>query len=567
MREQGDRAPASPSIWKPVGDGAWVGSRASTRYPVYTRGNAGEVYPEVFTPLSFSVAAESGDRGFRNAVLRTGLVRPRDLDEAGDVGVGNGVFGGYAYLNLSFARLVALRLFGARLDDVDVQFMGAGDPPAHRPDKRDRWVLGTVRGLRYQWRTLRATDPPPELERDQRRVAEFLAGLPDPATASDSELRGDIDELMPMFADLFEQHLVVSGQAGLAVGTLANLCAQWLDDQSLAVTLLAGLGDIESAEPAQAMWSLSRMDPASPEFDSAFAAFLAQHGCRGPNEWDTAFDTWETEPALARALIDRMREADDSHEPARQTARLARQRIEAEGEALGHLSAMRQRIFRRVLRSARMFSRARERSKTTVVRAIHGSRLAAKELDRRLVERSGGQPGDLWFMTADELDAYVADPAAFADTIAGRRRMHAELRRRIPPFYFDGEQPPLDTWELRDAPVEPAGVGTVLSGLPACPGTATGPARVITDPADPRALNPGDVLVAPLTDPSWTPLFVPASAVIVDVGAVMSHAAIVSRELGIPCVVSVTDATRRLADGAVVTVDGSAGTVTVVESA
>jgi len=167
----------------------------------------------------------------------------------------------------------------------------------------------------------------------------------------------------------------------------------------------------------------------------------------------------------------------------------------------------------------------------------------------------------------DELDRYVADPAAFSQTIAGRRRMHAELHRRIPPFYFEGKLPPLDTWELRDAPVERAEVGAVLTGLPGCPGTATGPARVITDPADPAALNPGDVLVAPLTDPSWTPLFVPAAAVIVDVGATMSHAVIVSRELGIPCVVSVTDATRRLTDGAIVTVDGSAGTVTVVESA
>jgi pyruvate,water dikinase len=421
--------------------------------------------------------------------------------------------------------------------------------------------------MRYQWRTLRATEPPPELARDQQRVEEFLASLPDPTTASDDELRGDIDELMPMFAGLFEQHLVISGQAGLAVGTLATLCEQYLDDPSLAVILLAGLGDIESAEPAQAMWELSRIDPDSPEFGPAFAAFLAEHGCRGPNEWDTAFDTWDTEPELARVLIDRMRLADESHEPARQRARLARQRIEAEGEALARLSGLRERLFRRVLRSARMFSQARERSKTTVVRAIHGSRLAAKELDRRLVERSGGQRGDLWFVTADELDDYVADPASFADTIAGRRRMHAELRRRVPPFYFEGELPPLDTWELRDTPLEPAGVGTVLTGLPGCPGTATGPARIITDPADPSALNPGDVLVAPLTDPAWTPLFVPAAAVIVDVGATMSHAVIVSRELGIPCVVSVTAATRRLVDGAMVTVDGAAGTVTVVESA
>ena len=79
------------------------------------------------------------------------------------------------------------------------------------------------------------------------------------------------------------------------------------------------------------------------------------------------------------------------------------------------------------------------------------------------------------------------------------------------------------------------------------------------------ALGPGDVLVAPGTDPSWTPLFVPAAAVVVDVGAMLSHAVIVSRELGIPCVPSAVDASKRIPDGALVTVDGTAGTVTVIE--
>ncbi|MCD2191917.1 hypothetical protein LQ327_00745 [Actinomycetospora endophytica] len=76
--------------------------------------------------------------------------------------------------------------------------------------------------------------------------------------------------------------------------------------------------------------------------------------------------------------------------------------------------------------------------------------------------------------------------------------------------------------------------------------------------------GPGDILVAPITDPSWTPLFVAASAVVVDVGAPFSHAAIVSRELGIPCVVSATDATSRITDGATIEVDGTAATVTIV---
>src|SRR5207302_9118374 len=108
-----------------------------------------------------------------------------------------------------------------------------------------------------------------------------------------------------------------------------------------------------------------------------------------------------------------------------------------------------------------------------------------------------------------------------------------------------------------------AASGDTLIGIAGCPGTYTGTARVVLSPDDPTGLEPGDILVAPITDPAWTPLFVPAGAVVVDVGAQISHAVIVSRELGISCVVSVTDATRRIPDGAAVIVDGTAGTVTV----
>ena len=113
------------------------------------------------------------------------------------------------------------------------------------------------------------------------------------------------------------------------------------------------------------------------------------------------------------------------------------------------------------------------------------------------------------------------------------------------------------------SPVAVASTGDVLTGIAGCPGDYTGTARVILGPEDPRELEPGDILVAPITDPAWTPLFVPAGAVVVDVGAQISHAVIVSRELGIPCVVSVTDGTRKIPDGATITVDGTAGTVTV----
>ncbi len=92
-----------------------------------------------------------------------------------------------------------------------------------------------------------------------------------------------------------------------------------------------------------------------------------------------------------------------------------------------------------------------------------------------------------------------------------------------------------------------------------------GRARVILDPSDPRELEPGDVLIAPNTDPAWTPLFMACGAVVVNVGAAISHAIIVSRELGLPCVVSATDATSRIPDGSLIEVNGDTGAVKIME--
>jgi rifampicin phosphotransferase len=97
--------------------------------------------------------------------------------------------------------------------------------------------------------------------------------------------------------------------------------------------------------------------------------------------------------------------------------------------------------------------------------------------------------------------------------------------------------------------------------MPGSPGVAEGPVRVVRDPAAFGSLLPGEVLVAPYTNPSWTPLFTRAAAVVVDTGAAMSHAAIVAREYGVPAVMGTGDGTRRLSDGQRVRVDGSRGQV------
>ncbi len=574
-----------------AGTGEWVGTDPSERFPIYTRGNAGEVYPEVYRPLSFSIAQEAGERAMRRAILTSGLIRPEELDGIPlSTAIGSGVFGGYAYLNLSIQRLASARVPGGSATDADASFLGVGEPPPHVPLPKERNLRASVAGMRYLWK-LTGTTECPQLDADAGDQARYLASLPDPTTASDAELRaGTTDELIERFGRWFETHLAVSFGAGALMSLLTSICERKLDDRSIAVRLMSGLGDVDSAAPSLAMWRLARTAAGSPSLTAAFDAgiddlwdrlraaadvdavdfvaqfddFLDRFGSRGPNEWDTAFDTWETDPSLALALVDRMRSTDESHAPDAQHHRLSAERDELEREVLGRVRGLDRRLLIRTLRAARLHMQWRERAKTNIVRAIHGGRLAAQELDRRLVERSGGRRGDLWFLVDDEIDDYIADPAAMLPTIVERRQVHEELASRIPPFFFEGAQPPVDTWERRDVERPPLLPGESIQGLPGCAGVARGRARVVTDPGDPRGLEPGDVLVAPLTDPSWTPLFVPADAVVVDVGAAMSHAVIVSRELGIPCAISVHDATRRIADGALIEVDGSSGVVTVL---
>jgi pyruvate,water dikinase len=139
-------------------------------------------------------------------------------------------------------------------------------------------------------------------------------------------------------------------------------------------------------------------------------------------------------------------------------------------------------------------------------------------------------------------------------TVAAHRAtfVREQARRRIPRVLLsDGTDAEVALVEASDG---------ALRGSPASPGTVTGRARVILSPRGAH-LEPGEILVAPSTDPGWTPLFLTAGGLVMEMGGMMSHGAVVAREYGIPAVVGVTDATERIATGDVITVDGSSGVI------
>lgn len=536
----------------------------STQWPLYTRGNVGEVFPEVVLPLTWDVYGLEAENGWRDAYAQLGLVADGDLDPDEPMVI-LGVFGGYCYINASYVRMLGVRAPGGKVEVIDQQFFGESDAPAYEPRDGDKNLKASAK-LAKSVLTLLRTKELPALDEDKRRVAAWIAQRP-LDDADDADLLAHITGFRPLFRHLFGRHVHNTFAVALVSGVLADLLTK-VDAQDQLVSILGGIGDIESAAPSAAMWQLARSphDRNSVEWQAGFATFLDEFGSRGPNEWDMGSDPWGLRPELALAAIDRMTGASADHDPVAQRTRLATEREQAVADIRTRLNIVDRFVFDRALRATTLYSQARERSKTTVIRAIHSVRLAQRELAKRAASRGGADdPRHACLLQSDEFAEYLRDPVPWMPTIAERHEQHQRLSELVPPFIFQGEVPPLDTWMSRSTPAATFAVGHEIRGIAGCPGVARGRAVVVLDAGEPRELGPGDVLVAPITDPSWTPLFLAADAVVVDVGATMSHAVIVARELGIPCVVSAVGATRSILDGAIVEVDGNTGRVTVIE--
>ncbi len=560
----------------------------SKRFPIFTRANTGEVFVDAATPLTWSLYGRGVyENGYRDALYELGVFTPEDFrpEWEGEV---VGCFGGYVYINVSLSRVLAVRTPGMTWQAIDRSFFGdqPNVPPyaAHPDDVNEAC---SERMTAWMGSLFSATSVP-AIDAHRARIDEIIASRPDLTTLSDAELLKRFRSLVPEMRPIFATHMVQTYSSNIVTGVIAQAAAA-AGEPDLVSALTAGVGNVDSVVQSLDIWHLSRLanEPSvaaefgrgsadvlarlasvdtagAREFETAWASFIGKWGFLGPSIWELRSPTYEENPEIALRMIDRARSVPDSGSPDKRSYSLEQDRLNAVKVVAEKLQGNELHdTFLAAANVVPVFMPAREAIKVQCTRMIEEARKTMRELGGRLTAAATIERWqDVLLLMNDEIEAFLDDPSPWAGTVAERKEKLTLLESLAPPFVFDGTPPTLEQFTPRTNEAgESVTAGTVFTGLGASPGTCTGPARIITSLDDDGKFESGDILVARTTDSSWGPLFLTAGAIVCETGATISHAAIVSRELGIPAAVSVADATSRIPDGTIITVNGDDGTV------
>ncbi|MFQ5921338.1 MAG: PEP/pyruvate-binding domain-containing protein, partial [Anaerolineales bacterium] len=314
-------------------------------------------------------------------------------------------------------------------------------------------------------------------------------------------------------------------------------------------------------DESQVEFALRNMPEAKP-FLEQLDEFLAEYGHREIRT-DILYPTWGEDPAPVLSFIRGYLDADDSQSPYFQQERLIEERRELTEKALAGVERglagrfLLSPIFRWVLGQTQLHTRERDTMHFELTRIIPSARRLLYELGRRWSEQELIEaPDDIFFLSLDEMDEVAENRHPVKVETQAAKQEYETNRSRPWPNIIRGDEEIYAHVEVAEGD---------LQGIAGSPGVISGPARVIRGPDQFGSLEKGEILVAPLTNPVWTPLFAIASGVITEVGGILSHGAIVAREYGIPAVMSVPGATHALSDGQIITVDGNRGIVLVEE--
>ena len=552
---------------------------------LWDNSNIVESYPGITLPLTFSFA-----RGVYSAVYRQFCralgVEQSLIDANPDAFEMLGHWHGRFYYNLRNWYRVLMMLPGYRINAPFMEtMMGVKEPlrdkPSIRPSRRPEIlrVCTTVAGILGYAFTL-----PHRVRRFRARFDEVVTPLEakDFSCCSTAELGRIYEGLEREFIVGWRTPLVNDFFAMVSYGLLKKKLVQWGVDVSgtMQNDVLVGVGDIVSAEPMRRLGELAeivradvalreRLEKASdgdflasidayPDFAAAWRSYIRKFGGRCMGELKLETVTYDMDPGPLLAML-RGYVSVPPPKPADPPS--------PDLSALdGH--PIRRFVFARLRNAARRYVSNRENLRFERTRLFVVIRRIMLAMGDRLV--SGGfldSSRDVFYLTFPEVLGFAggcSDANGFRAIVAARRmRFDAYARTDALPERFETRAavPVVADGPSSGSASVPS--GNVLQGIGCCRGTVRATARVIRDLSN-AADVAGCVLVAERTDPGWGPLFPLAKGVLVERGSVLSHAAILTRELGIPCVVGVTGLLAAVKDGDVVELDGATGQVRLI---
>jgi pyruvate,water dikinase len=573
---------------------------------VWTNANVNENFPEPISPLLYSIASLGYYHYFRNLGVALGI-SPRRI-AAMEEPLRNlvGVHGARLYYNLTNIHAV-LRMapFGELLADSFNQFVGADDTPPAGGSLTWNGFSSSRIGQSLEvsriaacslWRLKSVAAGVARFE----RAADAFAAATVPVLlerATLADLRGHLRDFLKIRCHQWLGASLADASAMLSYGLLKRLlAAEFPGDQQAALhnSLLRGLCDVVSSRPAELLWKLSRDIRANPELRDLFACqtdaeilrqlesrdhfaafwtalgrYLDEWGFRCSGELMLTVPSFQERPEGVIALL-RSYAGVEGESPGE---RLARQQTERQRETRRVHKLLPRPLkalaFTRLLNWTQRAIMLRERARLKQALLYSRCRRIALAIGARLVAAGTfQQPDDVFFLTADELDALVSGHSMFpghtAQLVALRRTAHAEVSQTRPPDTF--AIPAGSYWRSDQAGTAASGLssadpGNQLRGSGVCGGVATAPAAVLESVTQLERLSAGDILVTRETDPGWAPVFPLIQGLVMERGGMLSHGAILAREYGLPTVVGIPDVTRRITPGQTVTVNGDRGFV------
>jgi pyruvate,water dikinase len=565
---------------------------------VWTNLNTGEVVPDVMTPITWSMMQSLLDvvgsifrlagANIRRVSLVGGLVAGRLYFNANTV---LAAIKPFSFL-INYFQLKGTPDFFQTLGGESVEAYRQGPqaiPPEDLPDLGFRWPKYILSWPRILYDLITHSS--------RRRGRAWLARF---KKQTDELDRLDLVAIsIPELTRLCGQYLrevfkdadvLYLATQGAALPVFQKACRDWLGEPGLALRLFAALGNMPVAEAGLALWRLAVLAHADGDTETAVSsenswpevrarlcrtehgrkflatwdAFMTEHGhhCRGEFELSNA--RWCETPDYILGLVRGYLRSLGQSDPLENQRRLTEERERLTVQCRARLkNPIKRWIFSHSLRRVQELAVYREQLKNLGIRRFAFVRRVLLVLGRRLHEQGSlSCRDDIFFLDVSELEPVATGGASFDwhERIELRRREYENNLKLHPPRIVNGRfDPNAPSWPVVDADAK------LLEGIPVSPGVVTGPARVILRADEHEHVLAGEILIAPFTDPAWSPYFITAAGLVVEQGGILSHGSIVAREYGLPAVTNVLSATRVIRTGDLVQVDGNRGCVSVLK--